>query len=181
MISRLLIGTRQSKLGRGVQRVELQRVLESLDRLRKLFSLHIRRAQEIPRVGVVGIELGYVMKGVNRGLSVSSILREKPKVVPRVWILRILLERVFQRGLGFVDLLQIQKCDAFIQTRNRQLGIELRGLLEGLESFFEKLLVHVSGAQIVQARGLRRIRFRLSLRRGREQAKRGQEYASESN
>ena len=122
----------------------------------------------------------HVMKSINRGLSISGILREQAEVVPGVWILGILLERVFQRGLGLVDLLQVQKGDAFIQARDRQLGIEFRGLLEGLESLLEKLLVHVGGAEIVQARRLRRIRFRLSLRSGCEQAKHGQEHAGKS-
>ena len=59
------------------------------------------------------------MKGVNRGLRVSGVLREQAEVVPRIWILGLLLERIFQRGFGFVDLLQVQEGDAFIQARNR--------------------------------------------------------------
>jgi hypothetical protein len=41
------------------------------------------------------------------------------------------------------------------------LGSSIRGLLEGLEPLFEKLLVHVGRAQIVQARSLDGIRLRL--------------------
>jgi len=63
-----------------------------------------------------------------------------------------------------------------IQPRDRQFGIEFGRLLETLESFFEKLLVHVGSAEIVQACGFRGIRSRLSLR-GREKANRGQERA----
>ena len=180
-IGGLLIGARQSKLRGGMPRIESQRVLKGLDSRRKLFGLHIGGTQEIPCVGVVRIKLDHVVKGINRGLSVSGVLREQTEVVPRVWIFGVLLDFVFERGPGFVDLLQVQECDAFIQACNRELRIELGRLLEGLESFFEKLLVHVGGAEIVQARGLRWIRFRLGLRWGSKQAKCGQDYASESN
>ena len=60
------------------------------------------------------------------------------------------------------------------------LGSSSAACWKALQSFLEKLLVHVGGAEIVQARGLGGIRFRLSLRRRREQAKCGQEHAGQS-
>ena len=118
------------------------------------------------------------MERIDRGLSVAGVLREQAEVVPGVRILGILLERCFERGFGFVDLLQVQVGDAFIQACDRQFRIKLRRLLEALQSLLEKLLVHIGGAQIVQARGLGGIRFRL---RGRgEEAKGGKQYASQS-
>ena len=69
-----------------------------------------------------------------------------------------------------------------IQPRDGQLRIEFGRLLETLQCLFEKLLVHVGGAEIVQARSLGGIRFRLSLRRGREQDQNAaSEHAGESN
>src|ERR1019366_7491437 len=142
---------------------------------------------EIPCVSVVRINLDYVMKRNNRGLSIAGILVEQSEVVPRVRVLGILLERIFERRLGFVNLLQVQEGDAFIQPRDRQFGIKLSRLLERLESLLEKLLVHVGGAEIVHARSLNRLGGpygalrALSLRGGCEQAKRGQEYAGKSN
>ena len=46
-----------------------------------------------------------------------------------------------------------------IQTRDRQFGIEFGCLLEGLQRFFKKLLVHVGGAEIVEACGFCGIRW----------------------
>ena len=91
-----------------------------------------------------------------------------------------MFEGVFQGSFGLVDLLQVQEGDALIQACDRQPGIELGGLLKGLESLLEELLVHVGSPEIVQARGLRWICFRLILRGGREYAKRCQEYAGKS-
>ena len=125
-VGRLLVGARQSELGGGVQRVELQGVLKGLDGLRKLLGLHIRCAQKIPGVGIVRIDFDYVIKGINRRLRVSGILREQAEVVPGMWILGILLQRVFERGLGFVDFLQVQEGDAFIQARDRQFRDRVR-------------------------------------------------------
>jgi hypothetical protein len=61
-----------------MKRVHFQRVLKGINRLRKLPRLHIRRAQKIPRVGIVSIKLDYVMEGVNRALRVAGIFRQQP-------------------------------------------------------------------------------------------------------
>ena len=55
-VTRLLIGARDSELGRGMQRIQLERVLESVDGLGKLLVLRVRSAEEIPGVGIVRIE-----------------------------------------------------------------------------------------------------------------------------
>ncbi len=64
-VARLLVGTRQSKLRRGVQRVQLQRVLKGIDRLRKLLDLRVSRAQEVPGVGVIGIDFGNATESID--------------------------------------------------------------------------------------------------------------------
>ena len=176
----LLVSPRESELGRGVQRVELQRVLKGVDGLRKLFRLHVSRAQEIPGVRLIRVDLSYVTKGLNRGRSIASIFGQQAEVIPCVGVLRILLERILQHRFGFLDLLHIQQGDAFIEASHREIRIKLRCLLECLESFLEKLLVHVGGAEIIHARSFDGIRLWLSLRAGREEAKGGREYAGES-
>ena len=90
-VGRLLIGARESELSGSVQRVELQGVLEGVDGLGKLFRLHVDRAQEIPSVGIIRIQIDDVVKRINRGLSVARILCEQAEVVPRVRIFRVLL------------------------------------------------------------------------------------------
>ncbi len=113
-----------------MQRVELQRVLESVNGLRKLFGLHVGCAEEIPGVGVVGIEFDDVLERVNRALCIARILREQAEVVPRVRDSGILLQHSLECGFGLVNLLQVQEGDAFIQARNCQLRIQFRGLPE---------------------------------------------------
>ena len=77
---------------------------------------------------------------------------------------------------------RFSKRDALIQGCDLQFGIEAGGLLKGLEALFEKLLVHVSRAQIIEACRFRR-RVRLGMwvfrsrgkNRGRSQGNAGAE------
>ena len=180
-ISRLLVSARQSKLGGGMQWVELQRVLESFNRLRKLPGLHVRCPKKIPCVSIVRIDFNYMLKRINRRLRIASIFCQQPKVVPCVRNLCILLDRIFECSFGLIDFLQIQKRDAFVQARHRQLRIKLRRLAKGFESLLEQLLVHVGRAQIVHPRGFDGIRLQWSLRRGGKKTKCGEQHASKSN
>ncbi len=116
----LLVGAGQSELGGGVQRVELQGVLEGVNRLRELLGLHIGRAEKVPGVGVVGVDPGDALEGVDGGLRVAGVFREQAEVIPGVRILRVLLERVFEGGFGLVDFLQVQVGDGFVQARDGQ-------------------------------------------------------------
>ena len=86
---------------------------------------------------------------------VAGIFREQAEAVPRVGTLGILLECVFERLLRFVDLLQVQVGDAFVEPRDRKLRIGIERLLELFQSFFEELLIHVGDAKIVVAAQLR--------------------------
>jgi hypothetical protein len=131
-IGGLLVSTRQSEFGRSMHRIYFQRVLESIDGLRKVFGLYVYCAEKIPCVSVVWIDLDYVTERDNRRLSVARILGKQSEVIPRVGIFGILLECIFQQRLCFVDLLQIQKRDTFVQLCDRELGVEIGRLLEGL-------------------------------------------------
>jgi len=66
-----------------MQRVELQRVLEGVDGLGKLFRLHVGGAQEIPGVGVVRIQFDDVVERVNRRLSVAVFFASRPSCTTR--------------------------------------------------------------------------------------------------
>ena len=156
-ISGSLVGSRQSELRRSVERIQFQCVFERINRRWKLLGLHVHRAQKIPGVSVVRVDLYHSLERVNRRLRVAHVLGQHPEAVPCVGTLRILFERIFQPGLGIIDLLQIQIRNALVQPCNRELRIGLRGLLEVLQSLLKELLVHIGDAQVVQARGFNRI------------------------
>ena len=90
-----------------MKRIDFQRVLEGVDRLGKLLGLHVGRAEEIPGVGIVGVDFGDVIEGVDRGLGSPVFFASRPRLYQAYGILRILLLGFFQRGFGFVDFLQI--------------------------------------------------------------------------
>jgi len=156
-----------------MQRIDFQCVFECIDRLRKLFGLHIGGAEEIPRISVVGIDLEDMLELVNRRLRIASILREQSEAVPRIRALGILLERVFQRGLRVVDFLKIQIRYALVQTRDGKLGIDFGRLLELLQSLIEQLLVHVGDADVVEARSFDWVRLRREGKQTKSRDKRG--------
>ena len=175
-VTRLLVGSRQSEFGRRVQWIDFQRVFESFNGLWKLLGLHVRGAQKIPGVGVVRINLNYMLERINRRRRVARVLGEHSQAIPRVRIFRILFERIFEGSLRLIHFLQVEICNALIQSRDCEFGIDLRGLLEGLQSLLEQLLVHVGGAEIVQARCLNWI----LLRGRRKHAKGGQDSREEN-
>ncbi len=181
-VAGLLVGPRQSKLGRGVMRIQLQRMVEGFNGLRKLPGLHVRRAQKIPGVGIVRINFGDPLEIVNRRRRVAGILGQQSQAVPGVRILRILLKGLLKSGPAFLYFLQVAVGHAFIQSRNRKFRVSLRRLLKTLQRLLEQLLIHVRRTQIVQTRGLHRIRsLELRLRRRGKKAEGSQDHGSESN
>ena len=133
--------------------IDFQRVFKGIDRLRKLLGLHVGRAEEIPGIGVIWIDLDDVLERFDRSLRVARIFSEQSKAVPGVRALGILLQGVFQCDFGIVDLLLIQIRDALVQACDGKLGIRFGRLLKLLQSFFEELLVHVRDANVVETRG----------------------------
>ena len=101
-IAGLLESARQSKFSRGVQRVQFQRALKGVDRLRKLPVLRIDGTQKIPSIGVVGIDLGDMAESVNGGRGVRIVFEKQPQVVPGVWILAIRFDGRLQNLFGLV-------------------------------------------------------------------------------
>ena len=171
----LLVGARQSEFRRSVERIDFQRVLECFDRLRKLLGLHVGRTQKIPGIGVIGIDFDDALECFDRSLRVARILGQQSEAVPGVRAFRILLEGIFQRGFCLVNLLQIQIGDALVQACNRELGIGFGCLLELLQSLFEKLLIHVGDADVVEARGFNWIRLRREGKQTKGRDERGDE------
>ena len=82
---------------------------------------------------------------------IVGILVQQAQAEPGVGIVGIVLAGGFEKRLCGIDAGQVQQRDALIQSRDLQFGIEGGSLLKGLETFLEKLLVHVGRAQIVQA------------------------------
>ena len=122
----LLVRARDAELRRGVQRVQLERVLEGVNRLWILLGLRVCRAQEIPGVGVVGIDFSDVLERINGRVGFVRVLRKQAEVVPGMRVFGILLGDFLQDCLGIIDFLQVEQRDGTIQFRNRQLRILLR-------------------------------------------------------
>src|SRR6185503_1640779 len=137
-----------------MRRVQLDRVLKSIDCLGILLNLRIGTTQKIPGVSIVGINLGDTAKRVDRILRVTGIFVKQSQVVPGVRVFRTLLNHFLQQLAGLVDFAEVQKCHAFIQLNDQQLWVGGSGFLKGLQSFLEKLLVHVCLADSVEADGL---------------------------
>ena len=96
-------------------------------------------------------------EGRDRVLRIAGILRQKTDTVPGIRILRILLQSIFQSRFGFVDFLQIQIGNAFVQPRNGKFRISLGCLLKLFKGLLKELLVHIRNPEIVKAGGFDRI------------------------
>ena len=143
-------------------------------------------AYAVPRKYQVSASLGSIsvtrLKASMAASRVSSVLGQQAEAVPRVRILRVLLESVVQGRFGLIDFLKVQVGDANVQARDCQCGVGFDRGLERLQALFEKLLVHVGHAEIVEARGFDGIRsFRLSLRDAEKRPKAARSMPDESD
>ncbi len=120
-----------------MQRIQLERVLEGVNRLRKLLELRINRAQEVPGVGIAVVEFDHTAKIIHRRLRIAAVFLQHPQAVPGVRVFRIVLRRGFEDFLGRIHATQAQQRDALIQSRHLQTGIESSGVFEVLETLFE--------------------------------------------
>ena len=118
-IARLLVGPRNSKLRRRVQRIQLKRVLESINRLRKLPRLRVGCPDKIPTVGIVRVHLNHVSKRVDRPLRIVRVLVQQSQVEPGMRILGIPFHRRFEQFLRGIHPREIQQRNPRIQLRNR--------------------------------------------------------------
>ena len=128
-------------------------MLESVDGLGILLGLCVHRAEEVPGVGIVGIDLSDAAEGVYRGLRIARVFIKQAEVIPGMRVGGITFDRFFEKFLGLINPTQAEQGDALIQARGRQLGIARSSVLKGFQSFREGLLVHVSNAQIIQTSG----------------------------
>src|SRR6202007_923188 len=104
---------------------------------------------EIPGISVGGINFRDALEIVDGTLGIAGVLGHQAEVVPCIRIFRILFQRVVESRFGLVNLLKIQFGDALVEPSNRELWISFSSLLELLQRFFKKLLVHVGAAEIV--------------------------------
>src|SRR3954447_601014 len=81
-VTRLLIRTCNAEFSRRMQRIQLQGMLEGVNRLRILLDLHQRRAKKVPAVGIVGIDLGNAAKGLDRALRIVGIFVQQTQAEP---------------------------------------------------------------------------------------------------
>ena len=68
-------------------------------------------------------------------------------------IVGILLYCVLKKLPGCIDSAEVEQRDTLIHLRDLEFGIERGRLFKGFQGFFEKLLVHVGGAEIVETCG----------------------------
>ena len=106
-VAGLLVGARKPEFRRRVQRVQLECMLESFNGLRILLGLGVNAAQEVPCIGIVGIDFDDVAKRVRSGLRVAGIFIEQSEVVPRVRIFGIALDPFQQNFFCLIHPLQV--------------------------------------------------------------------------
>src|SRR5580693_1720489 len=171
-ISRLLISAREAELGRGVQRIELQCMLESVDCLGILLTLGVGGAQEIPRVRIVRINFGDSAEGIDRGMRIRGVFFQHAEVIPGVRIIGILFHGLLKKLPCRIDAPQVEQRDALIHESNLEIWIKRGRLFKHLQSLFEELLIHVGNAETIETSGLggffRLLCTRSTLRNGRE-------------
>ena len=136
-----------------MQRIQLERVLKGVNRLRILLALRVGSAQKIPGIGILRIDSGDAHKSVNRALRVVGVLVEQAEIEPGIGVFRPPFNSFFQQLPRRINAREIQLCDALVQFRNFQLRIKSGGILKVLEALLEQLLVHVCRPEIVEARG----------------------------
>ena len=106
--SRTLQRPRQAELRRGMDRVDLQRLLEDRDGLVELLHILVADALEIKGVRVPGVELHRLLEAGQRRLQLVARVLGQAQVVPGLGIVLLQCESRMQRLLGLVQLLQGQ-------------------------------------------------------------------------
>src|SRR5208337_4957916 len=96
----------QAELSRSVQRVDLDRLLEGRNGLVELPHLLITGALEVPGVCIPGIDLRRLLKAGQRGSEVVACVLHQTQVVPSLRAVRIDRNRLSQRLLCGIKLLQ---------------------------------------------------------------------------
>ena len=131
--------------------VQLDGVLKSRDSLGKLPGLQMRRAEEVPGVGVVAVDLGDVLKGINCLFQIAAVLVKQAQVVPCGWILWIVFDDFVEQHLGVIHTLKVQQRDGPVETRQTKFWIRGEGGFKILQRLLKQLLVHVGGTQVILA------------------------------
>src|SRR5207244_8592352 len=117
---------------------------------RLLLRLRLCCARIRPTACLIWVYFRDVTKRIDRSLWSVGILVQQPKVEPRMRIVGIAFDRLFQQLLRRFNAREIQQRNSLIQLRNLQLGIECGCILKRFQPFFKELLIHVCGAEIVE-------------------------------
>jgi hypothetical protein len=124
-------------------------VLEGGNGFIVLLLLGINEAQEILRVGIVGIEHGNFLEIGDGGVGVATGFFHEAEIEPGPGIARVALRGFLEDCAGFVEALHVEEGNAGVEAADVGLGIEDAGALEFPEGFFELLAVHQGDAEIV--------------------------------
>ena len=95
-----------------------------------LLLLGINQAEEILRVGVVGIERGNFLEIGDGGVGVASGFFHQAEVEPGPGVARVALRGFLEDFAGFVETLHVEEGDAGVEAADVGLGVEDAGALE---------------------------------------------------
>ncbi len=146
---------RQNKLGRRMQRIHLQRVLQSCNGVVELLHLLVANSLKIDGVHILGIDRRGLLKARQRRWQIVVRMLHQTEVVPRLRAIRIKRDRLLEPLLCVAELLQRQQRDAFIRRGLRQLWILGKSCGECFCGALGKLLAHLRHSAIVEADRLR--------------------------
>ncbi len=136
------IGLGEAEFGGNLKRIKLQRVFEGGDGFVILLLLRIHEAEEILRVGVVGIEVGGFLKMFDSGIGLACGFGEETEVEPDARIFGIALGGFLEDLLGVVKALHVEEGDADVDAADVGFLVEDAGALKLAEGFFEVLAIH---------------------------------------
>ena len=102
-----LQGAGETKLGRGMELIELKGMLKCGDGLFLLAILGEHQSHKVKNVRIIGNELGGTLKSSEGHGCVSLVLVEKPDVIPGTRVAGVIFDDLFEQGKRRCVLLQI--------------------------------------------------------------------------
>src|SRR6266850_7544590 len=133
-----------------MQGIQRETLLKSVDRLVVTACLQMKLPEKVQGVGVVGIQAGHLLKGVDRGGVLSKRSINHAEVVPSARVLRFTPSGIEKNVARFVKLLAVEERNAFIQTRRKKRWVFYLSAPERLKRFGNACLIHVRDAEVVQ-------------------------------
>ena len=130
-------------------------MLEGVDRLRKLLGLRVGRAQEVPGVGIVGIDLGDVLETRrSTACGLADVFRSSPRLYQACGSFGSCLSASSSAALASSTFCRFRQATPRFRRAIAECRDQLAAAaLKCFKRLFEQLLVHVGDAKIVQAGG----------------------------